>query len=107
MLRGISLYDRDSEVQRHRSDSDGLLYTVDFSHRVSRSKPTLHFANLGLRVYQPNHQAPQDGQVGVSDVAVRCGDWSRLLLAAATILLNVAVNLALDESFVHLTFATL
>ena len=106
VLRGISLYDRGNKVWWQRSDLDGLHYVVDFSHRTRRSKLALHFANLGLRVYEPNRQAPKDGQVGVSDVVVRRGNWSRLLLTTATLLLNVAVNLAPD-SFAHLGLATL
>ena len=107
VLRGISLYDRGNKVWWQRSDLDGLHYVVDFPHRTSRSKLALHFANLGLRVYEPNHQAPEDGQVGFSNVVVRRGNWSRLLLTTATLLLNVAVNLAPDDSFAHLGLATL
>ena len=88
MLRGISLYDRGNKVWWQRSDLDGLHYVVDFSHRAGRSKLALHFANLGLRVYEPNRQAPEDGQVGFSNVAVRCGDGAGLLPVIATLLLG-------------------
>ena len=88
VLRGISLYDRGNKVWRQRSDSKGLLYVIDFSHRAGRSKLALHFANLGLRVYEPNRQAPKDGQVGFSNVALRRGDGAGLLPVIATLLLG-------------------
>ena len=37
VLRGVSLYERGDEVWRRRSDSKGILYVIDFSHRTSRS----------------------------------------------------------------------
>ena len=63
-----------------------LLHFVDLSYRAGRDQFAVYFVDLGLRVYQSVSKTPFNGQVGFSDLVVRCCDWAGLLFDAAALL---------------------